>query len=139
LHLPRLHTLQFADDGSTVARSVSTWDLPSLRNLVFTEGSSKQGILLYLEFPWTQDRKARVYLVISEEEEEESEIDLGLLPPPLPQLGFLSMPFPEPRDLPFVAPLITSPKLEDVEFPIDIRSLMPQGEESLRSQRLRRS
>jgi hypothetical protein len=49
--------------------------------------------------------------------------------PSLPQLEFLSIPFYEPHELLSFTPLITSPKLKEVEFPIDIHSLMPRGED----------
>jgi hypothetical protein len=126
LHLPHLHTLQFAEDGSAVARSVSTWDLPSLRNLIFTEENSSRAFHYIMN---SHGHKIEKLMFIREEEddEEESEIDLGLSPPSLPQLRFLSMPFPEPLDLPSVTHLITSPNLEDIEFPIDIHRLMPYG------------
>ena len=124
LHLPRLHTLQFADDGDAVARSVSTWDLPSLRNLIFTEENSNRAFNCILQSHGHKIEK----FVFTRDLEDESVIDSNLSPPSLPQLRFFSMPFPEPCDLPSVTPLITSPNLEAIEFPIDINSLMPYGE-----------
>jgi hypothetical protein len=125
LHFPRLHTLQFADCGSAVALSVSTWDLPSLRNLIFTEENSSTAFYHILK---SHGHKIEKLVFTSEPEDDndnESNIDIDLSPPSLPQLRFLSMPFPEPHRLPSVTPLITSPNLEDVEFPVDIRSIMP--------------
>lgn len=124
LHLPHLHTLQFADPSGAVALSVSTWDLPSLRNLVFTEENSNGAFYHILKSHGHKIEKL-VFTCDPEEDEDESKFDLDLSPPSLPQLRFLSMPFPEPYDLPFVTPLITSPNLEDVEFPIEIRRLTP--------------
>jgi len=126
LHLPHLHTLQFADDGDAMARSVSTWDLPSLRNLIFTEENSISAFNCILKSHGHKIEKF-VFTRDLEEDDEESMIDIDLSPPSLPQLRFLSMPFPEPHDFPSVTPLITSPNLEGVEFPIDITSLMPYG------------
>ena len=123
LHLPHLHTLQISDDGSAVALSVSTWDLPSLRNLIFTEGNSGKAFYHILKSHGHKIEK--LVFTRGPEEDNESNTDIDLPQPSLPQLRFLSMPFPEPHDLPFFTPLITSPDLEDVEFPIEIRSLMP--------------
>ena len=127
IHLPRLHTLQFADDGDAVARLVSSWDLPSLRNLFFTEDNSNQAFNCILQshghkiekFVFTRDLVVYDYEVST---------DSDLSPPSLPRLRFLSMPSPEPRDLPSVTPLITSPNLETIVFLIDIHALVPYGE-----------
>jgi len=122
IHLPHLHTLQFADGDDAVARSVSTWDLPSLRNLIFTEENSNHAMYYILK---SHGHKIERLVFTGGLQEDEGEIDNDLLPPSLPQLRFLSIPFPEPHDLLTVTPLITSPNLEDFEFPIDLHSLMP--------------
>ena len=64
-----------------------------------------------------------------EQDDDESENDLELSTPTLLQLKFLSIPFLEPDKLFSFTPFITSPNLEEVEFPIDIYSLMPYGED----------
>ena len=127
LHFPRLHTLQFADEGDAVASSVSSWDLPSLRNLIFTEENSNRAFNCILQSHGHKIEKF-VFTRDLEDDDYESMIDNNLSPPSLPQLRFLSMPFPEPYDLPSVTPLITSPNLEAIEFPIDINSLLSYGD-----------
>ena len=124
LHLPHLHTLQFADNGHAMAQSVSTWHLPSLRNLIFTETNSNSAFNCILK---SHGHKIEKFVFTRDLEVDESMVDTELSPPSLPQLRFLSMPFSEPHDLPSVTPLITSPNLENVEFPVDITSLMPYG------------
>ena len=126
LHLPHLHTLQFADGGCAMAGSVSIWDLPSLRNLIFTEKNSNRAFNCILK---SHGHKIEKFMFTRdlEEDEHQSMIDIILSPPSLPQLRFLSMPFSEPNDLSSVTPLITSPNLEHVEFPIDLSSLMLYG------------
>ena len=128
LHLPYLHTLQFGDKGSAVAQLVSTWDLPSLRNLVFTEENSSRAFYYILKAHGHKIEKL-VFTCGVQQDDDESENDLELLAPSLLQLKFLSIPFPEPDELLSFTPFITSPNLEEVEFPIDIYSLIPYGED----------
>ena len=130
LHLPHLHTLQFADERSAVAQSVSIWDLPSLRNLIFTEDNSNYA--LYYILKAHGHKIERLVLTCGFlDNDDVSEVDIGvdLSIPFLPQLKFLSIPFPEPEELASFTPLITPRNLEEVEFPIDIHSLMPNGED----------
>jgi len=123
LRLPYLHTLQLADKGSAVALSVSTWDLPSLRNLVFTEENSNRAFCYILKAHGHKIEKL-AFTRNSRQGNDESETDVDLS---LPQLRFLSIPLHEPDELPFFTPLITSPNLEEVAFPINIWGLMPDG------------
>jgi hypothetical protein len=122
VHLPHLHTLQFADKGSAVARSVSTWDLPSLRNLVLTEGNSSRAFYYILKAHGHKIEKL-MFTCGFRQDDDGSETDFDLSIPSLPQLKFLSIPHSKPYQLPSVAPLITSPNLKEIEFPIDILGL----------------
>ena len=129
LHLPHLHTLQFTDKGSTVAQSVSTWNLPSLRNLVFTEENSSRAFYYILKAHGHKIERL-VFTCGFRKDDDESENDLELSIPSLLRLKFLSIPLLEPDELPSFIPFITSPNLQVVEFPIDIHYIMPPGEES---------
>jgi hypothetical protein len=126
LHLPYLHTLQFADKGSAMARSVSIWDLPALRNLVFTEENSNRALHYILKAHGHKIEKL-VFACGFRQDDDEREIDIDLSTHSLPHLRFLSMPFFEPDELPSFTPFITSPNLEEVELPIDIHSLIGEG------------
>ena len=126
LRLPYLHTLQFVDKGSAVALSVSTWDLPSLRETFFTEENSNRAFCYTLKTHGHKIEKL-AFTRGTRQGNDGSEIDGDLSVPSLPQLRFLSIPLHEPDELPFFTPLITSPNLEEVEFPIDIWGLIPDG------------
>jgi hypothetical protein len=77
LYLPHLHTLQFTDDGNLMARSVSSWGLPALRNLVFTEQNSAEAFYYILKAHGHKIEKLVFISNFQQDGDDESETNIN--------------------------------------------------------------